>query len=154
MIGSEEEGISARMAEWIKQWALNHSTSVEWTRSEKAQRVEVILSHLPKAVQKKYNKMVKEQKKKERDQLASQKIEAEKWNYLHVLARIEAIRSDMHISDSQAERLEEQLVESLTPHQRLYYSEFRSEMEEGESDSTRETSVAVIILSTCVFIFR
>ncbi|RCN53019.1 flagellar assembly protein H domain protein, partial [Ancylostoma caninum] len=123
-------------------------------RSEKAMQLDTILSELPEDVQHEYKKKVDEENTKMRSELMSQKTQADKWGYPDILAKIMAIHSDMSISDSHAEKLEEELMESLTPHQKQYYDEFRAGSEGVEEDSTCETSFAVtILLSICVFIF-
>ncbi|KAL6734962.1 hypothetical protein Aduo_005448 [Ancylostoma duodenale] len=100
--------------EEVKTKLRNLAEDTNMIRSEKAEQLDVILSGLSEDLQSDYRKKVDEEKTRMRNQLMDQKIEADRWGYRHILAKIQAIRSDMSISDSKAEQLEEEVKLRVT----------------------------------------
>ncbi|EYC17138.1 hypothetical protein Y032_0031g2293 [Ancylostoma ceylanicum] len=91
--------------------------------SEKAKRLNVILSRLPKDLQvslmlrsskKKYKDEVNKTKQQMKKHLELQKAAAKKWGYAQLLSKVEAIDTDMSISDSQADNLEQKVRQWVT----------------------------------------
>ncbi|KAL6742995.1 hypothetical protein Aduo_016082 [Ancylostoma duodenale] len=83
-------------------------------RSEKQIRLNAILSLQSKEIQIEYKATVKAEKLKKRRQLVGQQARAAKYGYSSLLSKILAIDSDMSISDSEASKREDALVEVLT----------------------------------------
>ncbi|RCN53020.1 hypothetical protein ANCCAN_01017 [Ancylostoma caninum] len=130
---------------------------VYMTRSEKSKRLGAILSHLPKDLQNKYKDAVNKEKQKIKKHLQLQKAAAKKWGYARLLSKVEAIDTDMSISDSEAEKLEVELVKTLTPTQHQYYEEMRIAKKgkaKRKAGNACGTSISLVIFSACVFIFR
>ncbi|KAL6743861.1 hypothetical protein Aduo_016851 [Ancylostoma duodenale] len=144
----------------------NLAEDVYMIRSEKAKRLAAILSRLSKDLQvslsmkrnnSKYKDAVNKEKQKIKKHLQLQKASAKKWGYAPLLSKVEAIDTDMSISDSQAEKLEVELVKTLTPTQLQYYEEMRIAKKgktKRKAGHACETSISPVIFSACVLMFR
>ncbi|CAJ0589216.1 unnamed protein product [Cylicocyclus nassatus] len=90
-------------------------------RNEQMQQLKKILRTLPKDIEKKYQKIVEDKKAAKRRWYAKATNDATKNGYiaqLSILAKKQAIDTDMSISDAEARKREDQYKKTLTKQQR------------------------------------
>ncbi|EYB84916.1 hypothetical protein Y032_0307g2021 [Ancylostoma ceylanicum] len=139
-------------------FSLPHSYTVDYSqlleysyRSEKKKELREFLSQQPMEIKAKYHVLMSSKKLK-RKLLVSQAITRGKnSNAVDLLSKIEAIDTDMSISELEAERRENMLKNSLTPSQKEDFAELQKIRMRRKRNAGRSSkpylSLAVII--TC-----